>query len=94
MPATAVTRPSVTARLYAGAVDAMPITMLESIPTAFCFNPLSTSMDAPAAVLTRGSSGSRPGNGTEGTVVDIITSLAAVGPALVQIGLTGKTSRP
>jgi hypothetical protein len=59
----------------------MPMTMLESIPTAFCFNHLSTSMESPTALGARGLSGSLPGNGTDGTVVDIISSLAAVGSA-------------
>ena len=53
------------------------MTMLESIPTAFCFKPLSTSMDAPGDAVIRGASGSLPGNGTEGTVVDIIPSSSA-----------------
>ncbi len=73
MPATAVTRPSVTARLYAGAVEAMPITMLESMPTAFALSPLSTSIgttppDPPVPP------GSPPRTGTEGSTVAIVPS--------------------
>ena len=43
MPATATTSPSVTARLYAGAVEAMPMTTLDSMPTALVFRPLASS---------------------------------------------------
>jgi hypothetical protein len=51
-------------------------------------------MDSPATRGTRGFSGSLPGSGTEGTVVDIIPSLAAVGSAGVEASLTRKASRP
>ena len=42
IPTTAVTAPRVAARLYAGAVEATPITMLETNPSAPAFSPLSS----------------------------------------------------
>ncbi len=39
-PATTTMSPRVTARLYAGAVEATPMTMLETMPSAFDFRPL------------------------------------------------------
>ena len=43
MPATPAIRPSDVARLYAGAVDATPMTMLERSPIALPLSPLSFS---------------------------------------------------
>ncbi len=43
MPATTTISPRVTARLYAGAVEAIPITMLDSMPTALVLRPLASS---------------------------------------------------
>ncbi len=42
IPWTATTNPSVAARLYPGAVDATPITRLDTQPSAPVFRPFST----------------------------------------------------
>src|SRR5664279_3153289 len=59
-PTRATIRPSVAARLYAGAVDATPMTTLERSPIAPVFSPLPPSSVerpcVPAVVVTMGTS--------------------------------------
>src|SRR5450756_2624566 len=76
-PATATIKPSVTARLYAGAVEAMPMITLENKPTAFDLRPLSLS-----AVTTVGRTSRfvSPDNGTTGAVLAIVSSFVREDP--------------
>src|ERR1700755_3404615 len=46
-PPLAMIRPSVAARLYAGAVDGIPTTMLETRPSAPPFSPLLSTPEPP-----------------------------------------------
>ncbi len=73
MPITAVINPRVTARLYAGAVDATPMTMLDSSPMAFDLSPLSGSSATPPAACCCGVTGF--GGGTAAAEPSMTASL-------------------
>ncbi len=51
-PTSSATKPSTAARLYPGAVEATPMTTLETKPIALLFNPLSPKLDFAMLLLS------------------------------------------